>query len=178
MMGRVNLRLLTGGNIITMEDKNPRTSCLLYEGEKILAASDESSIREKVNTILSNEKDVKLEERDLNGACVVPGFIDAHLHPILCIYWKSQLNLSSVRSFKDLSRQLIEEDKNKKKGEWIFAVDLMEDMFEEIEERHFPNRWDLDKILSNRPIICMRHDGHILSVNSLVLEKIMNLELN
>jgi hypothetical protein len=48
----------------------------------------------------------------------------------------------------------------------------MEDLFTEPPERYFPTRRELDRACPGRPVLVLRHDGHICSVNSVVLAKI------
>ncbi len=109
---------------------------------------------------------------DLHGTCVVPGFIDVHMHPGFYTYYKTQLKLNGILNIATLAKKLKEEDARRLPGEWIVGVDLMEDVFEIPQERIFPDRHVLDAMCPHRPVIIIRHDGHICSVNTPALQSI------
>jgi hypothetical protein len=48
----------------------------------------------------------------------------------------------------------------------------MEDLFTTPSERYFPTRRELDRASPGHPVLVLRHDGHICSVNSVALAKI------
>jgi predicted amidohydrolase YtcJ len=48
----------------------------------------------------------------------------------------------------------------------------MEDLFTTPSERYFPTRKDLDRACPGHPLLVLRHDGHICSVNSAALVEI------
>ncbi len=163
--------------IYAVDEKNSKAEAMAVFKDKIIAIGTEQSVREGVkeyfNTYQADpEETLELEEQDLGGACIVPGFIDAHMHPGYYIYYKTQLDLSNIKNYKELENVLKKEDKDKDPEDWIFGLDLMEDLFDDPTERRFPNKNDLDLMCSNRPVVILRHDGHICSVNSVVLEKI------
>ncbi|MHA1899333.1 MAG: amidohydrolase family protein, partial [Promethearchaeota archaeon] len=152
---------------------------MAISGEKILYVGSEKKTREKIEQYVNKLKDeadgqdqVILEEIDLNGKFVVPGFIDSHMHPILAIYFKTQLSVSSIKSYAELSKLIEEKAKKKGEEEWICCLDFMEERLSNPQEQHFPDRRDLDKIWSKNPLIVLRHDAHICGANSLALSKI------
>ncbi|MCP4760658.1 MAG: amidohydrolase [archaeon] len=176
----MDISLYFNCNILTVDEKNTETEAMAINGDKIQFIGTEVDVRNDLNKFIeekktSNNEKINIIENDLNGSCIVPGFIDAHLHPILCIYFKTQLDLSEVKSYSDLKKVIIAEDeKITEKDAWIFGLDLMEDRFEDPNEQFFPDRYDLDKISPNRPVLVLRHDGHICAVNSVALKE-MNL---
>jgi hypothetical protein len=164
--------LFFNAKIITMDKNDNIYDAMGIFQDKILAIGKENQVRKEINHFLENKSTVKIEERDLEGGCIVPGFIDSHMHPGMYIYFKTQLDLSGVRNYSGLKKILMQADKERKEGEWIIGFDLMEDIFDEDSEKHFPTRWDIDKYCPNRPVVIMRHDGHICAVNTLVLREI------
>lgn len=155
------------GNIITGDkDFSVCTAFAILE-DKILY----TGTREQVNKhILANYPKLNIVFRDLMGITVVPGFIDSHMHPIIAIYYKTQLQLSHIRSYKELKDEFEEAILNKPKDEWTLGLDFLEERFTNLEERKFPTRYDLDKISSTHPIIVLRHDGHSCVTNSFGLK--------
>jgi len=112
----------------------------------------------------------KFELINLDGATLLPGFIDSHMHPIMFIFFLVNLDLTDVKSIKDL-RTLIRETATKKNSsEWIIGLRLNEEVFTNPEERTLPTRWQLDEICSENPIFLVRYDGHIGVANSKALE--------
>ena len=65
-----------GGDIFTMDDKNPRVEALAVKGERILAVGNYSDIEPKI-------KDGHTKIVSLDGKTLLPGFIEAHQHAIL-----------------------------------------------------------------------------------------------
>ena len=152
--------------ILTMNKSNSKAEAMAVFKDKILSIGTELQVRSEIS------KERNIMEFELNGACIVPGFIDTHMHPGYYIYFHTQCNLSEVKSYEKLEEVLRVEDKRKTLGEWVIGFDLMEDVFEDLNEQRFPNRYDLDKISLERPILVFRHDGHICSVNSTALKLI------
>jgi len=152
--------------ILTMNKLYSKAEAMAVFKDKILSIGPENQVRSEIS------KERNIMEFELNGACMVPGFIDTHMHPGYYIYFHTQRDLSDVKSYAKLEEFLKLEDKRKSPGEWVIGFDLMEDVFEDPNERRFPNRYNLDKISLNRPILVFRHDGHICSVNSAALKLI------
>ena len=65
-----------GGNIFTLDDKNPRVEALAVKGERILEVGNFSQIQSKIQR--DHTKVV-----DLQGKTLLPGFIEAHTHALL-----------------------------------------------------------------------------------------------
>ncbi|MBD3230551.1 MAG: amidohydrolase family protein [Candidatus Lokiarchaeota archaeon] len=161
--------------IITMDQENRIEDAMAIFKDKILSIGSKKNAEREIKNFISkntDKKELELEKVDLNGSCIVPGFIDTHMHPGLYIYFKTQLNLSEVRSHSDLKRIIKNAIVKRPKTEWIIGFDLMEDIFSDNSERHFPTKSEIDDCCSDRPVVIIRHDGHIVSVNSVVLEKI------
>jgi hypothetical protein len=162
------------GTVLTMDASTTIAQSMAIEGERILSTGTEgevaSAVDARVQVIESEGGIPSVTTVDLEGACIVPGFIDAHLHPGLFIYFHSQLVLSGVRSRAQLIEAIRADESNRAEGEWITCVDLMEDLFDDPAERVFPARWDLDEACAGRPVFVLRHDSHICAVNSAALE--------
>ncbi len=159
--------------ILTMDKNDNVAEAMGIFGNKIAAIGTYKAVSSEINSFIANSKEnLKLKKVDLGSACVVPGFIDAHMHPGFCMYLKTQLNLIHIKSYAELRETLINEDKCRKPGESIVGFLLMEDIFTNPAERRFPNRYDLDKMCSTRPVLVMRHDGHICAVNTVALNRL------
>jgi predicted amidohydrolase YtcJ len=165
------------GPILTMDAHDSIVEAMAVYKEHILVTGTEKRVRKVTWDLAANADPAvagpyEFVDVDLHGACVVPGFIDSHMHPGFYVYYKTQLNLNGIQSYATLGKVLQEEDARRPPGEWIVGVDLMENVFELPRERVFPDRHVLDTMCPQRPVIIIRHDGHICSVNTPALQVI------
>lgn len=154
-------KIFYGGPIISMVDEHPLVNAIGIDGEKIIAVGD----MQEVKTVLGEG----YELIDLEGKTLVPGFIDCHMHPISFMFLLLNLDLSNVKSLKELQQLLKETAKKKSKGEIIYGLKLKE---EEFDIPRLPTRWDLDDACPEHPVFIVRYDGHIGIANSKILELI------
>jgi len=165
------INLFYNCEIITMNINSPTADAMAVFQDKIFSIGSENEVRDEISKFkTSSENKIKILENNMEGKCIVPGFIDAHMHPGYYIYYKTQLDLSKIRSYSELEIALKKDDSERDPDDWIFGMNLMEDIFDNPEERRFPNKKDLDQMCPQRPVAILRHDGHICTVNSKVLE--------
>ncbi|MFJ7826475.1 amidohydrolase [Psychrobacillus sp. NPDC096623] len=109
-------------------------------------------------------KDFQGEIIDLQGRRVLPGIIDAHMHPLLLANFSKQVACTPpvVYSIKDMIREL----STLTDAEWIEGWGYDEG---KLNEGRSPNRKDLDEVSIEKPIVVTRTCGHIISVNSKAL---------
>jgi len=150
-----------GGPIITMNEKQPVAEAVGIKGEKIIEIGSLEQVKQNMG------KDAKLI--DLKGNSLLPGFIDCHMHPISFIILLLNLDLSTVKSLKELQEILKKAADSKPKGEIIFGLRLKE---EEFDVPRLPTRWDLDEVCPEHPVFIIRYDGHIGIANTRTLELI------
>src|SRR5689334_22898913 len=67
--------VLVGGSVITMDPARPRASAVAIAGGRITAVGDDRSIDEHVGP--------RTRRIELRGRTLLPGFVDAHVHPVL-----------------------------------------------------------------------------------------------
>ena len=65
-----------GGDIFTLDDKNPQVEALAVKGEVILAVGNYTDIESKIQSGYTKVIDLK-------GKTLLPGFIEAHQHALL-----------------------------------------------------------------------------------------------
>ncbi|HDI02374.1 MAG TPA: hypothetical protein ENF93_01875 [Ignisphaera sp.] len=125
----------------------------------IVVYTGSSSVIEKIC------KDLPCTLRDLGENVAIPGFIDAHLHLDGLGLSLNTLDLRGVRSIEELKKRL--RDFAKERKGWIIGRGWDQELF--IEKR-WPTRWDLDSVVSDRPVLLVRVCGHAGVVNSKVIE--------
>jgi len=107
---------------------------------------------------------------DLNNKFVCAGFNDSHMH--LLGYGKNLKNISLFEHSSDLKIMLdyVKQEIDKyelKENEWIIGRGWNQDYF--LDEKRMPNRYDLDTISNDNPIVLTRACGHALVLNSKAL---------
>ena len=107
---------------------------------------------------------------DCGGRTVVPGFNDSHMHLLMVGIGMAQADITKATSadhLVEIGRQFLADHPGaQKRG--IQAVGWNQDLF--VGDKRLPTRWDLDKISADIPIILERVCGHVVTVNSMVLE--------
>lgn len=106
---------------------------------------------------------------DLKGKTVLPGFNDGHMHFLNYAVQKNNVDLVNIDSIESIITRSTSYIKNKNitEGSWIVSRGWNDNLFK---EKRLPNRYDLDKISTDHPIIFSRICGHIAVVNSKALE--------
>jgi len=157
-----------GGNIITINDSQPRTEAVAVKDGKILIVG---SMKEVLDSKGSDTQMV-----DLKGSTMLPGFVDAHGHVMGGGLQALSANLlappdGNVKDMASLQKVLREwMENNADAVEKIkLVVGFGYDNAQLAELRH-PTRYDLDEVSEDLPILLVHQSGHIISVNSKALE--------
>ena len=155
-----------GGPIVTMIRDNDRVEALAVYKGTILATGS------KKNIMAFNGAKTKLI--NLNGHCLMPGFIDPHSHVSSQSVKFSTVNLDphpigDVKTIADIQRKLREHIKKNKpeNGKWVIGWGYDDTGLKEM--RH-PTRDDLDAVSKTHPILLVHISSHIGTCNSKALE--------
>jgi predicted amidohydrolase YtcJ len=153
--------ILANGNIITLNPSKPQAEAIVIRDNKIIGVGTDKKM---ISIAGKNAKVIDLERRT-----VLPGFADSHIHLIHYGLMLSSiiLDVREARSIDEIKETVGRRAREKPKGIWITGhgwstTDLV--------ERRPPNRWDLDEVAPNNPVIITDVGGHVCSVNSLALE--------
>ncbi len=148
--------ILSNGKIFLSEEEIVQGN-LLIEGEKI----------KEVYT--GRRDDADIENIDLGGRMVIPGFIDAHTHLLQKGIGMMRPDLSCAKNPDEVLEIVREATKEYAKGDVIIASDFDESKWE---NKSIFHRKDLDKISPDNPVVIRRICGHIAVANSIALERI------
>ena len=153
-----------GGDILTMNDDRPVAEALAVRDGRILAVGSRSEVESATGA--------DVEYRRLDGKTLLPGFIDSHGHISAVISFMAFVNAASppvgeVRNIADIQRLLAERAAATPKGEWIMAAGYDDSLL--TEQRH-PDRFDLDHVSEEHPIMAWHVSGHLMACNSMCLE--------
>jgi len=158
----MNQFLFSNGQVITMEREGLTYPACAVVDNKILAVGEADYLK----SLLGGD----LQEVDMDGGVLLPGFVDCHLHFVPACFLKMNLDIIGVgvKSVKELLSILKEKVNTVAADKWIMGLRMNEDDFA---EKRFPLLQELDDAAPNNPLLLMRYDGHSLMANSLAMEK-------
>ena len=108
------------------------------------------------------------EITDLGGCSLLPGFIDAHAHPVAAGMTALRCDLSRLPHDRDRYLNAIGDYARRHPDETVIAgAGWYGDAFPD----GFPTRHDIDSVVADRPVVLTSHDFHGAWVNSRALEK-------
>ena len=149
------------GKIFTSDKENLYGEAMLVEDGFIRKVGK----AEEIEKLASQD----CQRVDLQGHRVIPGFIDAHMHPMMLADYSRQISAlpPKIHSIEELIQAIREKREEQGPGKWCLGWGYDEGKFA---ERRSINRWDLDKGCSDSPVSIIRTCGHIRCVNSKALE--------
>ncbi len=108
---------------------------------------------------------------DCQGCAILPGFNDAHCHPLSYATTLVQINCSppEVSSIAEIQNHIRKRAEQTSDGKWLRAANY--DEFELVEKRP-PTRWELDKAAPDNPVILVHRTGQHCVLNSLALRQV------
>lgn len=150
-----------GGSILTMEEDCHRPEAVLVDKGRIRATG---SLKE----VLS-ESGSKAKLIDLQGKCLMPGFIDAHSHFVLNGQMGLMADLSECENFSDVKAVMAAYIRDNKITENGIAIGRGYDQ-NFLEELSHPGKAVLDEISTTVPILILHVSGHLACANSAMLQ--------
>ena len=153
--------ILHNTNVITLDESRPIASAVVVRGNRITAFGSDPDIL--------SQKGPKTEIIDCQGRTVVPGFNDAHCHPIALAATLLGVDCgpAAVRSIADIQEAIRRRAGQTPQGRWIRAAGYNEFY---LDEKRHPNRRDLDKVVPEHPVKLSHRSGHACVLNSKALE--------
>jgi predicted amidohydrolase YtcJ len=151
-------KLWFGGNIYTLSGENQQVEAVLTQDNHIISIGRKQELEEQFEII---------ESIDLQGATLLPGFVDSHLHLIGHGETLIRLDLSKCSSKSDALAAVKEYSRSFSKGEWIIGEGWNENLWETAEPITLQ---ELDEIVADSPVLLKRVCRHALVVNSKALE--------
>ena len=148
--------IFSGGPILTMAEPL-RVEAIAITGDRILCAGSLEDCR----TVAGADR----VERDLTGHTLMPGFVDAHCHPLMLGQTQSWLDVSPqvAPSISALIARLKTHAGRLPPGVPLRAFGYD---YRWLDERRHPLARDLDQAATDREIFVMNVSGHGGSINS------------
>ena len=145
--------------MLTMHPDAPVAQAVAVRAGRIVAVGGDRDVSELVGT--------RTRRIDLRGRTLIPGFVDAHCHPVLAGVELGQCGLhdvpisrdayiAAVRAYAEANPDL----------EWITGSGWAMAAF----PGGTPSRFDLDEVVPDRPAFIQNRDGHGAWVNTRAFE--------
>jgi len=161
---RVDIAFING-TVVTVNDRNEIAEALAIKGNRIVFVGSRGDLEKII--------DHKTRVIDLKGRTLMPGFIDAHFHPILAGLLGTDLDSAMIdtfyancKSLADLLDNLKRAVARKAPGQWVSMMGY-EPLL--LPEKRHPTLAELDAIAPDNPVHCMHGGGHICMYNSKAL---------
>ncbi|MFD7018276.1 amidohydrolase [Streptomyces sp. NPDC059928] len=148
--------VFTGGPVLTLDAARSRATTVAVTGERITAVGHDE-VRELIGP--------KTEVVDLAGKLLIPGFQDAHVHPVSAGIELARCDLTGTRTEADtLAAVRVYADAHPDQ-EWITGGGWSMEAF----DGGSPTRELLDRVVPDRPVYLPNRDHHGAWVNSRAL---------
>jgi hypothetical protein len=145
--------VITGARVYTMDAMQPRAQAIALRGDRILAVGSA--------TYVGQFTGAHTRTIDARGQTLLPGFIDAHSHPLLqSAATGVDVGLASIAEVKAaLARQAARTPP----GDWVIGIMYDDTKFR---EGRALTRQDIDAVVTSHPVMVRHRGGHTAVVNS------------
>ncbi|MFI5291350.1 MAG: amidohydrolase [Candidatus Limnocylindrales bacterium] len=146
-----------GGHVRTVDDMRPAAEAVAVAGGRIVAIGDDADI-----TSLAGSHTRVI---DLRGRTLLPGFQDAHVHPVTSGLHRLQCDLTNGTTAEDYVRLVADYVARHPERPVVTGSGWSLTAF----DGGTPSRALLDRVVADRPVILENRDGHGSWVNSVAL---------
>lgn len=155
--------LYLNGKIITMDNQQAVAQAMLVSKGIIKEIGTEEALAKFNNG--------KIKTIDLEGAIILPGFIDVHTHAALSALLETMIDLSGFKhqTNHEVWNHLGKEAQKKAAGEWIIGKGIDPILIPDLK---VPDRKFLDSIAADKPMVLFAQSLHSYWLNSIALETI------
>ena len=136
---------LVNAKIITLDSRRPTAEAVLVRGGRIVLVGDTQEIRSQAG---------KVPEYDAGGRAVTPGFVDNHCHvEDSCVVGDEQPTLRGIPSISEMIAKVRSVASQTPKGEWVLMQAAAFDFPNNVAEKRWLNRQDLDEATQDHPVM-------------------------
>ncbi len=153
--------VIVNARVVTMDEDTPRAEAIAIRDDRITAIGADDMIR----ALVTDETQVI----DARGRVVLPGFIDAHIHPSptfdeLSPFGTVACGPEDVSSIEELVERLRRKAEHTPAGDWVRGRG-----YEDTKLGRHPTRADLDLASTSHPVYIVHSSGHVAVANSYAL---------
>src|SRR6185437_3099678 len=150
--------IIRDAHIVTVDPKFSIARAAAVRGGKFIAVGSDAEVMKAAGP--------KTRIVDLHGKTVLPGFDDTHVHLTAGQELPVQVDLTHIRSIKDIQAKIAARAKQLKPGEWIVGTRGWWEY--QLAEGRLPTRTDLDAAAPQNPVAIP--GPHYVIVNSRALQ--------
>lgn len=150
--------VIVDGWIFTAGMERPALADIAIAGERIMAVAEAGGLADLIGPTTT--------VRSAAGELIVPGFQDAHIHPVFGGTELLQCDLTAATSAEDCYRLIRQYCADRPEPEWIIGAGWSMEFF----PGGTPTRRALDAATDGRPAAILNRDHHGIWVNSRALE--------
>ncbi len=158
--------LVKNGHIITMDPSQQTAEAFAVKAGRILAIGPNKDL----SRLTGQAKHVL----DLQGATVVPGFIDSHTHLAELGNSLQNLDLSSTSSAEEVLNLVKTQIEKIAPGDLVLGFNWDETSWS---THRYLTLKDLDPISPHNPVVLIRICGHLACVNTIALQQ-LDIDIN
>ncbi|MGY1581337.1 amidohydrolase [Streptomyces sp. MN13] len=146
--------VLTGARVRTLDPERPYADAVAVRDGRIAAVGDHDDVRDW--------RGPGTEVVDLGGACLVPGLVDGHSHPVWGLDMATGLDLSTVTDLDGLRAALASAERT---DGWVVGFGLDHNVF----GGRPVDRALIEDVLPGTPAFLRLYDGHSALVTGAAL---------
>jgi len=151
-------RVVRNATIWTGDPNKPWAEAIASRGEDIVAVGTDANVEPLI--------DESTEVVDANGAMLVPGFIDTHVHFADGGSSLASVQLRDAKTPEEFTRRIGAFAKTVRPGEWLLDGNWDHENW----GGELPTREWIDAVTPDNPVWLFRLDGHMALANSLALK--------
>lgn len=157
--------IVTAGTILTVDEARPTAEAMLTARGKILAIGTRDEV-----LAAAAEAGLEPVRVDFPDGVIVPGFIDAHAHPLMYGQMLTWVDVSPARaaSIPEIIELMRAGAQALPPGAPVRGFGYEQ---RNLREKRHPTRHELDQVATDREVYIMNASGHGGVVNSFTLEK-------
>ena len=150
--------VVINARVFTIDDDQPNAEAFAVRDDRFVAVGSTNDIRNMVGS--------RTEIIDAEGMTITPGFIDAHSHPSGAgVNELVQVN-ADLRSVTEITSALRERADSTPEGQWVRAFKYDDT---KLAEGRPINRFDIDEVIPNNPVVIGHRGGHTSVYNTTAL---------
>jgi hypothetical protein len=156
--------VLLGGKVVTMDPDVPLARAVAVRGDRIAAVGSDAAIERLIGP--------ETEVIRLDGALVLPGFIESHGHLVSLGRLRLTLDLTTTRSWQEVLARVREAAASAPAGAWIVGRGWHQEKWTELPETSvdgYPTSAGLDAAAPANPVALRHASGHATLANQVAL---------
>lgn len=154
----MDTKIFINGKIFTSDSSAPYADSMIVRDGRVAWIGQQADLPDAEGTVT-----------DLGGKRVIPGFVDAHMHPVMLADFRKRITVMppEINSIEELVSAIRRRREAQGPEKWIEGWGYDE---QGLLEKRSPTRYDLDRGCSDAPVSMMRTCAHIRCVNSMALK--------